>query len=111
MANVLAVRNEYRVQTWAKVIRECQASGLSNGEFCRQNGIVEKTFYYWLRKLREQAVEAASVPELVALEKSPVCGDMLNIRFRGSEISVPGGVDMEALAALLRSISVYDRLE
>lgn len=104
MADVLAVRDEYRAQSWAMVIRECQASGLSNREFCRQRGIAEKTFYYWLRKLREQAVEAAAVPELVPLEESPVCTDMLNIRFRGSEISVPGGVDMEALASLLRSI-------
>lgn len=57
MADVLAVRDEYRAQSWAMVIQECSASGLSNREFCRQRGISEKSFYYWLRKLRGQMAE------------------------------------------------------
>ena len=48
MADVLAVRDEYRLQEWAQIHRRCRESGLSNREFCRQNGIAEKTFYYWL---------------------------------------------------------------
>ena len=59
MADVLAVRNEYRVENWSALIQECNASGLSNRQFCRQHGISEKSFYYWLRKLRHQAAEAA----------------------------------------------------
>ena len=35
MADVLAVRDEYRAQHWAMVVQECAASGLSNREFCR----------------------------------------------------------------------------
>ena len=45
MADVLAVRNEYRLQTWTEIIRECRKSGLSNREFCAQRGIGEKTYY------------------------------------------------------------------
>ena len=105
MADVLAVRDEYRAQSWAMVIRECQASGLSNREFCRQRGIVEKTFYYWLRKLREQAIEnTPSVPALVPLETDSKPAEMLHIRFKGAELSVPETVDMDAVAALLKSI-------
>ncbi len=66
MADVLAVRDEYRLQEWAQIHRRCRESGLSNREFCRQNGIAEKTFYYWLKRLRETAVETQ--PQLVALE-------------------------------------------
>lgn len=32
MADVLAVRNEYRMETWSALIQECNASGLSNRE-------------------------------------------------------------------------------
>ena len=56
MGEVLAVRNEYRAQNWVQVIQECRASGLTNRAFCRQRGIPEKKFYYWLRKLRTQAL-------------------------------------------------------
>lgn len=102
MADVLAVRDEYRAQTWAMLIRECQSSGLSNREFCRQRGVSEKSFYYWLRKLREQAVD--SIPELVPLDPIPAPTRMLQIHFKGAEISVPESVDMDAVAALLKSI-------
>ena len=102
MADVLAVRDEYRARTWAMLIRECQSSGLTNKEFCRQRGVSEKSYYYWLRKFREQAVE--SVPTMVPLELVSAPTGMLQIRFKGAELSVPESVDMEAVAALLESI-------
>ena len=105
MADVLAVRNEYRTQNWAMVIRECSNSGLSNREFCRQRGISEKTYYYWLRKLRSQMAEVAG-PQLVQLEPAPTLAqnDVLQIQYRGAELKLPAGGDMDAVAALLRSL-------
>lgn len=105
MADVLAVRNEYRAQNWAMVIQECNSSGLSNREFCRQRGISEKTYYYWLRKLRSQMAEATA-PQLVPLDPAPVPiqDDVLQIQYRGAELKLPAGVDMDAVAALLRSL-------
>ena len=103
MADVLAVRDEYRAQQWSMVIQECAASGLSNREFCRQRGIAEKSFYYWQRKLRTKIVESAS-PQLVQLEPSPDPNELLCIQYRGAELKLPAGVDMEAVAALLRSL-------
>ena len=42
MADVLAVRNKYRAQTWEMLIRECKESGMSNKDFCLQRGVSEK---------------------------------------------------------------------
>ena len=103
MADILAVRDEYRAQNWAMVIQECNSSGLSNREFCRQRGISEKSYYYWLRKLRSQMAETA-VPQLVQLDPAPLQDDMLQIQYRGAELKLPAGIDMDAVAALLRSI-------
>ena len=103
MADVLAVRDEYRAQQWAMVVQECVASGLSNREFCRQRGIAEKSFYYWQRKLRTQIAESAS-PQLVPLEPPALPEEQLCIQYRGAELKLPGRVDMDAVAALLRSI-------
>ena len=87
------------------VIQECNSSGLSNREFCRQRGISEKTYYYWLRKLRSQMAEATA-PQLVPLDPAPVPiqDDVLQIQYRGAELKLPAGVDMDAVAALLRSL-------
>jgi putative transposase len=103
MADVLAVRDEYRAQTWAMLIQECNNSGLTKREFCQQRGISEKSYYYWLRKLRSQMAETA-VPQLVQLDPTPLQDDMLQIQYRGAELKLPAGVDMDAVSALLRSL-------
>ena len=103
MADVLAVRDEYRAQTWAMLIQECNNSGLTKREFCQQRGISEKSFYYWLRKLRSQMAEAAG-PQLVPLDSPVISDDMLQIQYRGAELKLPVGVDIDAVATLLRSL-------
>ena len=77
--------------------------GLTNREFCQQRGISEKSFYYWLRKLRTQMVGSVA-PQLVPLELASVAEDKLQIQYRGAELKLPAGVDIDAVAALLRSI-------
>ena len=67
MEDALAIRDEYRLQEWRQIIQAGQNSGLSKREFCRQNGISERQYYYWLKKLRETVAETAS-PRLVHLE-------------------------------------------
>lgn len=105
MEDALATRDTYRAGSWAMVIQECSASGLTNREFCRQRGISEKSFYYWLHKFRSQIAEAAS-PQLVQLEPTSVTGkgEELCIQYRGTELKLPAGVDINAVASLLRSI-------
>lgn len=102
MGDVLKIRDEYRQIQWAAVIQECKASGLTNKEYCIRHGLSEKSFYYWQKKLRTQIV--ASAPELVPLEMSSPVEEELHIRYRGAELKLPAGIDMDAVAALLRSI-------
>ena len=81
MSDVLAVRNAYRAERWAVLIQECNSSGLTKREFCQQKGISEKSFYYWLRKLRSQVSEAAAGPQLVQLDSVPDSEDILQIHY------------------------------
>ena len=115
MADVLAMRSEYRLQQWAQVVKACNASGLSNREYCRQHNISEKTYYYWVRRLRQAAASQieARTPTLVQLEPAQPASrqetdDMLYIRFRGAELTLPGRTDMDTVAALLKSIQRND---
>ena len=103
MGDVLATRNEYRTQVWMQFVRECEASGMTNREFCQQRGISEKSYYYWLRKLRKQAV-AAVEPQFVPLEPATIPETSLRIEFRGAQLVLPDGIDIEAVAAVLRSL-------
>ena len=115
MADVLAMRSEYRLQHWAQVVKSCNTSGLSNREFCRQHQIAEKTYYYWLRRLREAGASQMEdrTPTLIQLDPAQPASpqetdDMLYIRFRGAELTLPGRTDMDTVAALLKSIQRND---
>ncbi len=109
MADVLTVRNEYRLQSWMEIIRECQESGLSNKAFCTQRGISEKTYYYWLRKIRAAAAEALE-PQLVRLEEPErtEAASKIHIRYGEAELSLPEDVDLEAVTVLLNALRRHD---
>jgi len=103
MGDVLAVRDVYRAQNWAMLIQECNASGLTNREFCQQRGISEKSYYYWLRKIRNQISESTT-PQLVQVDSVRAENSELHIQYRCAEMRLPGNIDINAVAALLRSI-------
>jgi len=109
MADVLAVRNELRLQNWTEIIRECQESGMTNKEFCAQRGITEKSYYYWLRKIRRAATEAMD-PQLVRLEESAESnsGRMIQIQYGKAELKLPDDVDLQAVTVLLDALRHHD---
>lgn len=104
MESVLAVREAYRLSDWAQIVQEQQASGLNKREFCQQNGITERQFYYWLKKVRQAVVETAQ-PQLVELRpQDSTAAETLKIEWGEAKLELPGAVDMDAVAVLLRSI-------
>ena len=104
---MLAVQNEYRMQSWVEIIRECQESGLSNREFCLQRGISEKTYYYWLRKMRTAAT-AVIEPQLVRVDNPVGTEQMIEIQYGRTELKLPENVDLKALAAFLNTLRRHD---
>lgn len=57
MDKVTQVKTQFRLEQWKKLISECQNSGLPVRTWCTQNGFKEQSYYYYLKKLREQAIE------------------------------------------------------
>ena len=105
MEKALALRREYRLQHWARIVDECAKSGKSNREFCAGRGVSEKTYYYWLRRLREAAADSVT-PQLVEVtfnDKSDRSGN-LRVNYQGAELIVnettPAAVLEMALMAL-----------
>ena len=62
MDKVTTARKFLKKEQWIKLIRECQASGMTVTSWCKQNGIVEQTYYKNLKKLREELIESLPVP-------------------------------------------------
>jgi transposase-like protein len=92
-----------------EIIRECEESGLSNREFCSQRGISEKTYYYWLRKVRAAAATVIE-PQLVRVDNPTMSGteQLIEIRYGRAELKLPEDVDLKALAAFLNTLRRHD---
>ena len=61
---------EYRLGQWAQIMRTRRESGQTVRAWCTENGINEKTYYYWQNKLRQAkcdqiANQAPSRPDLI----------------------------------------------
>ncbi|TBL69951.1 IS66 family insertion sequence element accessory protein TnpA [Paenibacillus thalictri] len=52
------MRNRYRLQQWTEIIRECRSSGQTVVRWCAGHEVNVKSYYYWLRKVREAACES-----------------------------------------------------
>lgn len=53
--NIQKITQDYRMNKWIKIIRECKSSGETVSLWCRNNEINTNTYYYWLRKIRAAA--------------------------------------------------------
>lgn len=55
-----------RLEQWTTIVQNCANSGLTKKEWCRQNNIKTKTYYYWQRRVRKHALmmgNNSSVPD------------------------------------------------
>ena len=57
------ITTEVRLQQWSSAIAECNNSGMTKKEWCRQNGMSLKTFYYRQRKVRQATYSRMSAEE------------------------------------------------
>ena len=70
--------HEIRIANWRSIIEQCQArpEGQSAKQWLSDNGISEKTYYYWQRKVRQEAYalirQDAVPPEMPTPDTQPV---------------------------------------
>lgn len=67
------ITHDVRRATWQSIIKQCQErpEHTTVKQWCLENGIREKSYYYWLRKFRKEAAEQMLVPAAVT-KPSPV---------------------------------------
>jgi len=113
--------HDFNISLWIKRFKECRESGLKVTEWCRQNGIGVKTYYYWMRKIKREAIDFlpdTATPVLPALKsdtpifsKVGISSDILNIagsavtvHFRGISIDIKDGTSEATIKNTLLAI-------
>ena len=63
---------DVRYNKWARIIVAANNSGLTKAEFCRRNGINEKTFFYYQSKIRQGLYDQVMQDENTSFVELPV---------------------------------------
>ena len=98
---ITTVKKELRLQEWSAQIKAQQASGLTVQQWCAENGINAKTYYYRLRKVQEQFMEDS--PSIVPVSV-PRSSENIHIEKNGLQISLPADISSETLLALVHEL-------
>lgn len=115
MDKVSVVKRQFRMEEWRKRIAECQASGMAVSHWCKQNGYCEQTYYKYLKRIREEMVDALPVPVMEAASptvfkklevQTPVPGTQaaVIIRFNGAIVEINEGTSQQTIQAVLLAL-------
>ena len=111
MDRIEQAKREVRLNNWQRMYEEYIASGQTVRQWCADNNITPKTYYYRLRKLREDALKQEQhdiVPVRDSVEETKATTASAGvIRINGCGISaeLPQDISPELLTALLKGLS------
>lgn len=57
--NVQSIKKQLHMQQWITIIQDRIASGLKIDEYCEKNQLSRNSYFYWLRKIREESAASA----------------------------------------------------
>jgi len=63
------MKSKIKFEHWKKIIEDYQASGKTVVAYCNENNINAKSYYYWLRKIREQSCKDMDYPSITSENK------------------------------------------
>ena len=68
--SILGAKHESYLQLWRGRVMECRSSGKSVAEWCGENGINIKTYYYWQKRVWDKATQSLIQTEQSGLSQS-----------------------------------------
>ena len=102
-----AMSKQERLESWTARIMACRSSGMTVRAWCRENGLSEKTYYYWQRRLFQALSEQQTVYKTAFAEVTPpqlVCSGKVavTVRIAGADADIHPGADASTVETVLR---------
>lgn len=121
--DVQKVTHEIRLRQWIGIIKECRSSRKSVKSWCEENGISEKSYFYWQRRAREAACQElttyqeqqvtkaepsqANTPafaECRISEEHHTGGTTVTIRLNGTVVEIHPGAEASVVESILHAL-------
>ena len=104
MNEITSIKNQVKYQQWSEMINSRCASGMSVAEWCTENGVNPKTYYYRLKQLRKTTVEALKSQDIVPLSAVPEetdTSDRIEVIRGNLKISIPDNFKADTLKRIM----------
>lgn len=107
--NTKLATSQVRLSTWSSIIKDRQESGLKVDEYCREHNLSRNAYFYWLRKIKEAALEQSGFVEMTPdvpknLHPYQSFSPQLTLRIGDCELGVNDETSSELLARTIRVI-------
>ena len=108
MDKIGSIKKELKHRRWQEMYETYLSSGKNVTEWCAENGISKKTFYYRLRQLRKDVIETAERHEIVPItavtEQKNNTDSSIKIQGSGISIELPMEISPEILSAAISGL-------
>lgn len=119
MNQLTIASHNHKVQLWTSRIQECRTSNQTVSDWCSENDISIKSYYYWMRKIKSEVFEALpaerkskvlpqkrdnSFAEVTLIEKSRADTCAARIHVSGLLLEIQNGADSQTVEHILQAI-------
>lgn len=119
MNQLTIASHNYKMQLWTSRIQECRASSQTVADWCSENDISIKSYYYWMRKIKSEAFEALPAErkskvlpqkrdnpfaEVALTEKTRANACAIKIHVSGLLLEIQNGADRQTVEHTLHAI-------
>ncbi len=115
MDKIAITKRAIRIRDWEKMYEEYQSSGMKVKDWCNEQGMSIKTFYYRLKVLRQNVLNTQEQHDIVPIassyNQSPETAKTetgaegkIHISRNGITVELPVNIPTELLAAVLKGV-------
>lgn len=111
---VQAIKRNILIQEWAAQIRDRVGSGKSVRKWCLEHGLNEKTYYYHLKRVREELLAEAGCQNERSISEKPVFAAVaasggrstaIIVRIGVYSVEIQNGADRKSVEDVLQVLS------
>ena len=104
MNEIAKVKKEVKLAQWTEMVKIRNESGLTVTDWCKQNGINLKTYYYRLKRLRQAVCNEIEQHDIVPVK--PIAGieptaEKIELSVGDVKITLPDDFNEDALRRLI----------
>jgi len=121
MDKLTVATHNSKMALWMERIKSCRSSGMTVVKWCEENNVNQKTYYYWMRKIKREAFEAlpseslAKAPVVqnaitpvfskIELPKTGTSAAAVTIRMSGMDIEIQNEASADIIKNILRAVT------